>query len=418
MIRHQTDSSKVLGLLRDNCPHWLNVVGNTERIETLSEAASDALTRLLASEVDDLSTFAVREKRIQDLAHFDFSLNALAAELLLEIHGVASFDGDDQIEIPRFFKGAPNRNEVNGLVDVLNKKGYCPSPVSLTQQQIFDVFAVLGQCQYSTKGHYPNTMTGKALLDALKNGSMPPVSDGDTYWLTDQDELVHNPLLAGLAFDPYIISVVSKYLGCAPVHVQTNAWFSLPSAQFKSNLSSNAQMFHQDKEFVKFLKVFVYLTDVGMEQGPHSYIEGSHLDELHRKGPGLSDRVADADIGKYYEPSRLKTVTGPAGMVLFGDTSCVHKGEPVRAGHRVMLQLEYASSLYLSPVKPFNDMSESQLSLMPYGEAVAKCMTRNYSSDQRMAFERFEKLSGHVGLIGTMKSALRGIKSRISRKLA
>lgn len=418
MIRHQTDNSNVLGLLRANCPRWLSVVGNMERMKTLSEAASGALTRLLISEIDDLSTFEVRGGRIQDLAHFDFSLNALAAELLLEIHGAASPDGDDQIKIPRFFKEMPNCSEMNGIVEVLNKDGYCPSPVSLTQQQIFDVFEVLGQRQYSTKGHFPNTMTGKALLDALKTGSMPPVNDGDTYWLTDQDELVHNPLLASVAFDPYIISVVSKYLGCTPVHVQTNAWFSLPSAQFKSNLSSNAQMFHQDKEFVKFLKVFVYLTDVGMEQGPHSYIEGSHLDELHRKGPGLSDRVADVDIGKYYESSRLKTVKGPAGMVLFGDTSCVHKGEPVRAGYRVMLQLEYASSLYLSPVKPFNDMSESQLSLMPYSEAAVKRMTRNYSSDQRMAFEQFEKTSQRVGLAGTMKSALRGIKSRISRTLA
>lgn len=418
MSGQSINHSDLVHLLNEHCVNWVRKAGSKERIAALSTGASAALRRLLLAEMARTPTFEVRAQKIGDLAHFDFSLNALAAELLLEIHGVASFDGDDQIEIPRFFKGAPNRNEVNGLVNVLNKKGYCPSPVPLTQQQIFDVFEVLGQCQYSTKGHYPHTMTGIALLDALKNGSMPPVSDGDTYWLTDQDELVHNPLLASLAFDPYIISVVSKYLGCAPVHVQTNAWFSLPSAQFKSNLSSNAQMFHQDKEFVKFLKVFVYLTDVGMEQGPHSYIEGSHLDELHRKGPGLSDRVADADIGKYYEPSRLKTVTGPAGMVLFGDTSCVHKGEPVRAGYRVMLQLEYASSLYLSPVKPFNDMSESQLSLMPYGEAVAKCMTRNYSSDQRMAFERFEKLSGHVGLIGTMKSALRGIKSRISRKLA
>lgn len=418
MSEQLINHSELVNLLNEHCVNWVEKAGSRERITTLSTDASAALTRLLWAEIARTPTFEVRAKNIGDLAHFDFSLNALAAELLLEIHGGNSLDDDDRTDIPSFFKGTPNRNEVKGLVDVLSKKGYCPSPVSLTQQQIFDVFEVLGQSQYSTKGHFPNTMTGTALLDTLKNGSMPPVSDGDTYWLTDLDELVHNPLMVRLAFDPHIISVVSKYLGCAPVHVQTNAWFSLPSAQFKSNLSSNAQMFHQDKEFVKFLKVFVYLTDVGMEQGPHSYIEGSHLDELHRKGPGLSDRVADADIGKYYDPSRLKTVIGPAGMVLFGDTSCVHKGEPVRAGYRVLLQLEYASSLYLSPVKPFNDMSESQMSQMPYGEAVVKRMTRNYSSKQRVAFEQFEKTSHRVGLAGTMKSALRGIKSRISRKLA
>ncbi len=418
MIQNQSSNSKVIGLLKNSCPKWLENAGNSERITNLSEATSGVLARLLVSELDGQSTFDVRGESIHELMYFDFSFNALISELLLEIHGKALRHGEDPIESANYFIGTPSASDVDGIVDTLNIKGYCLSPVSLSSKQITDLLEVIGQCQYSTKGPFSTTTTGKELLNALKVGAMPPVSHGDTYWLRDQDEIVHKPLLARLAFDPYIISVVSKYLGCVPVHVQTNSWFSLPSAQFKSNLSSNAQMFHQDKEFAKFLKVFVYLTDVGLDQGPHCYIEGSHLDELHRKGPGLSDRVADSDIEKYYEPSRLKTVTGPAGMVLFGDTSCVHKGEPVKAGYRVMLQLEYASSLYLSPVKPFNDMSESHVSMLPYANSVIKQMTRNYSSEQRLAFERFERASQSVGLAGAMRSTLRALKSRVLRMLA
>jgi hypothetical protein len=168
--------------------------------------------------------------------------------------------------------------------------------------------------------------------------------------------------------------------------VQTNIWFSFPTYLEKNNLSTNAQMFHQDKEFTKFLKVFIYLSDVGEDSGPHRYVEGSHVDEAHTFGIAFSDRIPDAEITRYYDASRIKTLLGPAGTITFGDTSCVHKGEPLVAGHRVMLQFEYAASLYLSPVAPFEQMSERLLQNLPYPAATRERLTANYNNAWRAEF--------------------------------
>ena len=71
-------------------------------------------------------------------------------------------------------------------------------------------------------------------------------------------------------------------------------------------------MFHQDKEFAKFFKVFVYLTDVTEGNGPHVFVEGSHIDEAHTLGVPVTERIPDAEITKYYASDRIKTLLGPA----------------------------------------------------------------------------------------------------------
>ena len=57
-------------------------------------------------------------------------------------------------------------------------------------------------------------------------------------------------------------------------------------------------------------------------------------------------RVTDKELEKYYPKSSLKEVTGPSGTIVFGDTSCWHKGKPIVKGDRLILQLEYTNSLF------------------------------------------------------------------------
>jgi len=378
--------SAVLGTHFSN---WLAYPGNAGRIDALDVAAQQALLRFVSAEVNDTPTFAERDRYFNDLCAFDLRLNKIASELISSRLAVAlpSFDAPAE---QCFFSEPPAALEQDRVVESLMRDGYCPSPISLTAAQMTDLKAGLGTQRFKTKGRRPQTLGGAQLLNFELTGGSPSTEDGDTYWLDDMDGLAHDPLFVKLAFDPYIIAIATRYLGCPPVHVQTNAWFSFPGGTSKHNLSMNGQLFHQDKEFIKFFKVFIYLSDVGMEQGPHSYVEGSHHDELHRKGVALSDRVTDADIGRYYERSRIKTVTGSAGSILFGDTSCVHKGEAVTHGMRIMLQLEFASSLYLSPVPPFSDMAASCGALPHFPDQFVRRMLANYSSSQRQLHRTYE----------------------------
>ena len=39
---------------------------------------------------------------------------------------------------------------------------------------------------------------------------------------------------------------------------------------------------------------------------------------------------------------------GEAGSIFIGDTKCWHKGTPLKKGHRLVLELEYTSSLFIA----------------------------------------------------------------------
>ena len=383
-------------LLRDNFSGWISSISNQHRILSLSLGAQNALYRLLKSEIDCTPTFDLRENYIDDLQCFDTNLNQIASELLALYIGDIPVGSTIDSNSP-FFTSTVSIDEQSKTQAELIKNGYCYSPISLNDQQIRLLQEGLREQTFKTKGLYPQVLTGAQILNLISMDKSPPIVDGDTYWLEDMDRLAHTPLFLSLAFDPYIISTAARYLGCPPIHVQTNAWFSFPGATSKNNLSMNGQMFHQDKEFIKFFKVFIYISDVGFQQGPHCYVEGSHHDELHLKGVPLSDRVADKDIGKYYDKSRIKTAIGKAGTILFGDTSCVHKGCPVINGNRAIVQLEHASSLYLSPVIPFNGFQTSSQPLSQYSEIFSKRISLNYNSPLRMKF------ISYINSIGTDK---------------
>lgn len=129
----------------------------------------------------------------------------------------------------------------------------------------------------------------------------------------------------------------------------------------------------------------MYLSDVTSVHGPHTYVRGSHLNELHVHTGSLSTRVSDEEVERIYGAERAVKVQGSKGTLLVGDTSCVHKGLPVQEGYRLMLQFEYALSLYQSPVLPFSEF-EGTLS-HNYEPAVRSRLLANFSSERRRRFQ-------------------------------
>ena len=110
-----------------------------------------------------------------------------------------------------------------------------------------------------------------------------------------------------------------------------------------------AQWFHFDLDRVSWLKVFIYLTDVGIENGPHCYIEGSHKVgskpyELLKRG---YVRISDKEISHFYGKSKIKLMTGKKGDIFIGNTKAWHKGTNLKQGNRLVLQLQYTNSFFL-----------------------------------------------------------------------
>jgi hypothetical protein len=147
-----------------------------------------------------------------------------------------------------------------------------------------------------------------------------------------------------LLFDPFILGTANEYLGVSPVLSQANAWFSFRSD--KSSNSLSAQQWHWDCDRIRWLKVFLYIGDVNLEDGPHEFVRGTH-----RVLPptSMSSRLEDQAVRSKFLSSDIISFNAPAGTVIFEDTRGLHRGRPVIRGHRLVLQLEFSMDLFGAP---------------------------------------------------------------------
>lgn len=367
----------------------------------LSAEKKATLNRLLAFENSSKNGFELRNKNSSDWYDFDHSLNTLVSNILSTRYPVPNI----RPYSPIFGKLV----EVSNELEDLKQNGYITSQFKLPVTYLESIKSSVERFQYSSKGANRTAMSGFELQSLAKSNKSLDIG-GTTFWLEDQSLATHDSVISQLAFDPYILSIVSGYLGCEPIHVQSNIWFSFSSADNNSSpvLSQNAQLFHQDKDFIKFIKVFIYLNDVDENNGPHCYIEGSHQeDELFTKGVPFSTRISDEDITKYYSSDKIKTVTGPAGTIIFGDTCSTHKGMPIKDGSRLILQLEYATSLYMQQYMPFKSLDPSiKESLSSIG--FSSRLIQNYDSNAR---------KDYLETINSTSYKLRILASKVKNKL-
>jgi hypothetical protein len=85
-----------------------------------------------------------------------------------------------------------------------------------------------------------------------------------------------------------------------------------------------------------------------VETGAHLYIPGTHRDggispDLLAKGYA---RLEDDEVAAHYPRDTWKSMEAPAGSILLEDTRGLHKGISLQRDHRLMLQFEYAQTLF------------------------------------------------------------------------
>lgn len=161
------------------------------------------------------------------------------------------------------------------------------------------------------------------------------------------------PLLVRVANDPYILEIAARFLGCKPTIGYMTAWWSYPT----DIGPQHAENFHRDVDDLKFLKLFVYLTDVRSGSGPHIYVTRSSASSKLRK----IRRFSDEEVIAVYGEGNLLTMTGKAGEAFLEDTSGIHKGQAVEKGCRLVFQVVY--SLVPLPYAPQNAVASHPLEL-------------------------------------------------------
>ncbi len=240
--------------------------------------------------------------------------------------------------------------QVDETVRQLRDDGLCVLPVQMRDKHLDEIRDALKAQEYI------NRMTKQ-----VRRGVDEQIEGlHGAWWIKDEAGLAASDILQQLAFDPLLLEIVQGGLDTIPIHVQTNAWWTFPQppsndADLEKSEKRNAQWFHQDMEFIDFVKVFVYLTDVGPNNGPHVYVAGSANDyEQRLPGVAVSSRVSDQDVEAAFGADRVKSITGPAGLIAIENTRGYHKGTPAIEGCRCILQLEYACSMYFNPVHAFD----------------------------------------------------------------
>ncbi len=160
------------------------------------------------------------------------------------------------------------------------------------------------------------------------------------------NDLVNNTDIQKLIMDPFLINMARNYLGCEPIFDFPAMWWS--TAFLKEASSEAAQLYHFDLDRIKWIKIFIYLSDVTDETGPHCYINGSHASGTKPKAllkRGYA-RIPDEDLAKYHNQNDFVKINAEAGTVFAGDTKCWHKGTPLKKGSRLVLEFEYTTSLF------------------------------------------------------------------------
>ena len=235
------------------------------------------------------------------------------------------------VESPCYSDFFPRLNEAvaEDAVSKLKEDGFYIMPWLMPKNWVDSVVEDLKKLQVESREDKKDLQIAK---------TVKPVSA--TYWHSDKD-LVKIKELRSLILDKGVLEIISRYLGCKAVFDLTAAWWSFPSGKPSS---ASAQLFHYDCDRIRWLKVFVYLNDVGVSNGPHSFIRKSHKDSLIKC---LRDeRHSDEEIFKIYDKSAEVQFIGPAGTVILEDTMGFHKGNPVTNGHRLIFEYEYSINHY------------------------------------------------------------------------
>lgn len=155
-----------------------------------------------------------------------------------------------------------------------------------------------------------------------------------TYWHSQAD-LIGVREIRVFMQDQALREIAARYLECEPILDLVAAWWTFPHGAADS---ASAQLYHFDLDRIRWLKIFVYLTDVDETSGPHAFIRGSH--RTNGKTIRRDGRFTDDEVFGLYPRSDERVFIAPKGTVILEDTLGFHKGVAATRNHRFILEYE------------------------------------------------------------------------------
>lgn len=147
-----------------------------------------------------------------------------------------------------------------------------------------------------------------------------------------QDPLMTCRSTLDIVFSDLVIDIATEFYGALPAITGCNLLKSfvndLPEAGYN--------MFHVDVQSPKFIKFFVYPSDVDEESGPFCIVKGSH----RRKPAGwrMNNNRTIQDIENTYGADSVHRITARAGDLVVADPTAFHRAQkPQKQTRRALM---------------------------------------------------------------------------------
>ncbi len=246
----------------------------------------------------------------------------------------------------------------NALVAILTKSGSARLEPLLSQAQVADVLAFLECKKVIADGH------------SFRPTDAPEEVPLAEYSLHD---VLSAPHLAPLMNDPTVLKIARAYLGCCPTISAVNLQWSFPA----TGKANDVQYFHRDPDDWRFLKLFIYLTEVNESTGPHEFVLGSH----RSSGRVFSRPYSPEEIELTYGSENVAKIVGTEGTTFIEDTWGIHRGQAPIAGPRLLFQVQYS----ILPIMKFKYAPLPIPSLIGFDRYVNRLLIVPSESDKSQA---------------------------------
>lgn len=162
----------------------------------------------------------------------------------------------------------------------------------------------------------------------------------------DSSDLLESASVRKFLSNDLMHRLVSNYLGAPGVVSSVSSWYSLPTTAPPIGF----ELFHRDRADFRSLNLFVYLSDVNLEAGPHEFFLGSHRSVSLQNDPiaKSANKLDTADLLCMHRPDSKKlkdhygqplTITGEKFTAFFEDTRGFHRALQPRTESRLIFQI-------------------------------------------------------------------------------
>lgn len=149
-----------------------------------------------------------------------------------------------------------------------------------------------------------------------------------------REDLAGNPDIMKIANDEGVLTIAQEFLGARPTISNINIWWSFGGKA----KAEHAQLFHRDLDDYRFCKLFIYLTDVASDTGPHIFVKNSSNNYKLLK----IRRYTDEEIKEAFGEENIIELSRPKGSAFLVNTYGFHKGLLPQTGNRLLLQVQYS----------------------------------------------------------------------------